>query len=209
MLLQSLNERAGRDNLLRLTSDNIDVLLVFLHSGDIIIQRAHLLSTSRGVESEHTSQLLSISAVLVDAKLYILTKLLVELLVVVLVLSNLLHSLHNLLDNVLTDDLEDLVLLEHFSGDVEWKILRVDNTLDKVQILRDDLLTVVHDEHTSDIQLDIVLLLLVLKQIKGSSLRNEKQGSELKLTLNREVLDSQMILPVISQALVELSVLLV
>merc|ERR1719468_952815 len=208
MLLQSLNERAGRDNLLRLTSDNIDVLLVFLHSGDIIIQRAHLLSTSRGVESEHTSQLLSISAVLVDAKLYILTKLLVELLVVVFVLSNLLHSLHNLLDNVLTDDLEDLVLLEHFSGDVEWKILRVDNTLDKVQILRDDLLTVVHDEHTSDIQLNVVLL-LVFKQIKGSSLRNEQQGSELKLTLNREVLDSQMILPVIGQALVELSVLLV
>jgi hypothetical protein len=36
-----------------------------------------------------------------------------------------------LLDHVLLDDLEDLVLLEHLSGDVEGQVLRVDNTLQK------------------------------------------------------------------------------
>merc|ERR1719354_868976 len=112
-------------------------------------------------------------------------------------------------NKILTDNLKDFILLEHFSGDVKRKILRVDNTLDKVQILRDDLFTVVHNEHTPDVQLDVVLLLLVFKQIKGSSLGDKKQGSELKLTLNREVLDGQMILPIIGQTLVKLSILLV
>lgn len=51
------------------------------------------------------------------------------------------------------------------------------------EILRDELLTVVHDEDPSHIQLNVVLLLLVLKEIKGGSSRHKKQGSEFQLTL--------------------------
>ena len=62
--------------------------------------------------------------------------------------------------------LEDLVLLQHLTGDVEGKVLAVNNALDKAQVLRDEVITVVHDEHTSHIQLDVVLLLLGVKQVK-------------------------------------------
>ena len=57
---------------------------------------------------------------------------LIELLVVLLVFSQFGKKLQTLLDNVLADDLQDLALLQHFSGDVEGKVLRVHHTTDKV-----------------------------------------------------------------------------
>ena len=83
---------------------------------------------------QHASKLLTVGAVLMDAQLDVLAKLLVELLVVVLVLGELIKELHALLDQVLADDLQDLVLLQHLSGDVEGEVLGVDNSLDEVQI---------------------------------------------------------------------------
>ena len=62
--------------------------------------------------------------------------------------------------------LENLVLLQHLARDVERQILTVNNALDEAQVLRDQLVTVVHDEHPSHIQLDVVLLLLGVKQVK-------------------------------------------
>lgn len=51
-------------------------------------------------------------------------------------------------------------------------------------------------------------LLLGLKQVKGSTLRNIEHSLELELTLNREVLDGKVVLPVVGDGLVEASVLL-
>jgi hypothetical protein len=62
--------------------------------------------------------------------------------------------------------LENLVLLEHLTRDVQGQILTVNNTLDKVQVIGNKLLTVVHDEHTAHIQLNVVSLLLGVKHIK-------------------------------------------
>lgn len=56
----------------------------------------------------------------------------VELLVVFLVLGQLGKQLQALLDDVLADDLENLALLQHLSGDVEGQIFRVHNATDKV-----------------------------------------------------------------------------
>merc|ERR1719323_719083 len=205
-LLQSLDEGRGCDNLLALPGDVVDVLLVLLHPGDIISKRAKVVSAGRSVISQVSGQLLAVGRVLVDSKLQVLAELLVELLEVVLVLRKFLNELENLLDQVLSDDLEDLVLLEHLSGNVERKILGVNNTLDKVEIFWDEFFTVVHDEDSSDVQLDVVLALLVLKEIKRSSLGDEEQSSELKLTFNREMLHGKMLFPVIGQRFVEFSV---
>ena len=101
-----------------------------------------------------------------NTELNVLAKGLVELLEVVLVLSNLREHIHTLLDDVLADDLEDLVLLKGFTRDVEWQVLRVDDTLDKVEVLGDKVLTVIHDEDTADVEFDVVALLLALKQIE-------------------------------------------
>ena len=84
---------------------------------------------------------------------------LIELGIVLLVLCDLIEELQALLDDVLLDDLQDLVLLEGLSGDVEWQILRIDDALDKAQVLWDELITVVHDEDSPHVQLDVVGLL--------------------------------------------------
>jgi hypothetical protein len=49
------------------------------------------------------------------------------------------------------------------------QILRVDDTLDEVEVLGDEVLTVVHDEDTADVKLDVVALLLGLEEIEGST----------------------------------------
>ena len=76
---------------------------------------------------------------------------------------------HALLDDVLTDDLQDLVLLEGLTRDVEGKILGVDDTLDEVEVLGDEVLAVVHDEDAADVELDVVALLLGLEEVEGST----------------------------------------
>jgi len=143
-----------------------------------------------------------------DTELQVLAKRLVELLEVVFVLGDFRKDVHALLDDVLADDLEDLVLLEGLTRDVEGKIFRVDDTLDEVEVLGNEVLAIVHDEDTADIKLDVVALLLRLEEIEWRAFRNEENGLELELTLDREVLDSKVILPVVRQALVECSVLL-
>lgn len=56
------------------------------------------------------------------------------------------------------------------------------------QVFRDELVTAVHDEDTPHIQLNVVLLLLVLKEVKRGTARDEKQGPELQLPFHGEVL---------------------
>jgi hypothetical protein len=101
-----------------------------------------------------------------DTQLQVLAKRLIELGKVVLVLCDLAEEIHALLDNVLSDDLEDLVLLERLTRDVQGEILRVDDALDKVEIFGDQILTVVHDEDAADIELDVVALLLGLEEVE-------------------------------------------
>merc|ERR1719323_537819 len=86
---------------------------------------------------------------------------------------------------------------------------RSNGALDEVEVVGDQLLAVVHDEHSPDIQLDVALGLLVLEEVEWRPLGDEEQGSELQLTLNGEVFHGKMFLPVVGERLVELSVLLV
>jgi hypothetical protein len=102
---------------------------------------------------------------------------------VILVLSDLRKDFHAFLDDVLADDLQDLVLLQRFTRNVEWEILRIDNTLDEVEVLWDKILAVVHDEDTADIELDIVPLLLGLEEVKGSTRFDQQLLDQLKSLL--------------------------
>ena len=52
-------------------------------------------------------------------------------------------------------------------------------------------------------------MLLIFKKIEWSSLWDKKKGSELELTFNREMLDSQMIFPVIGQGFVKFGIFLI
>merc|ERR1719390_119530 len=126
-----------------------------------------------------------------DTKLDALAELLVELFVVVLLLGNFRKHLEAFLDQILLDDAKNLVLLKGLTRDVQWQILGVDDPLDEVEPLWHELITVIHDEDTAHIQLDVVALLLGLEEIEWCTARNEQQGAELELTFNAEVLDSE------------------
>jgi hypothetical protein len=146
--------------------------------------------------------------VLVDAELEVLAKGFVELLEIVLVLGDLSDKFKALLHKVLADDLKNLVLLQSLTRDVERQVLGVDDTLDEVEIFGDQILAVIHNEDTPDVELDVVALLLALEEVEGSAVKDcewrandsvwenslplgdEEDGLELKLTLNGEVLDS-------------------
>ena len=72
----------------------------------------------------------TVGGILVHTELEAFAELLVELLVVFLVLSDLSEHLKALLDNVLLDDLQDAVLLQDLTGDVQRQVVRVDDALD-------------------------------------------------------------------------------
>ena len=116
-----------------------------------------------GVEAQEFSELAAVLSILVNTELDVLAEGLVELVEVVFVLSNLADEVEGLLDKILADNLENLVLLEGFARDVQREILRVDDTLDEVEVLRNEVLAVVHDEDTADVELDVVTLLLRLE----------------------------------------------
>merc|ERR1711957_1083065 len=93
-------------------------------------------------------------------------------------------------------------------GNVERKILGIDNSLDEGEELWDKLLAVVGDKHTTDVQLDVVALLGWLKAIHWGTLWHVEDSLELKLALNREVLDSEVLFPIVGDVLVECGILL-
>ena len=122
-----------------------------------------LLARLGGVEAQEFSELAAVLSILVNTELDVLAEGLVELVEVVFVLSNLTDEVEGLLDKILADNLENLVLLEGFARDVQREILRVDDTLDEVEVLRNEVLAVVHDEDTANVELDVVTLLLRLE----------------------------------------------
>jgi hypothetical protein len=160
------------------------------------------------VEPEQVGQLRAVGGVLVDAQLEVLGELLVELLVVLGVVSDLRDHLDALLGDVLLDDLEQLVVLEVLSRDVQREILRVDDSLHEAEVLRDELIAVVHDEDSLDVELDVVFLLLVLEEVERGSLGDEEKSLELDLSFDGELLDGEVVFPVVGEGLVEGRVLL-
>lgn len=87
--------------------------------------------------------------------------------------------------------------------DVERQIFGVNDTLDEVEVLGNELLAVVHNEHTANVELNVVELLLGFEHVEGSATRGEQHGTEFKLSLDAKVLHSEIIFPVIGESLVE------
>merc|ERR1712226_1557040 len=75
LLLQPLHKGACGHDLLALTSNVVDVLLVLLHPGHVVGERGEVISAGGGVEPQVAGQLLPVGRVLVDAELQVLTEL--------------------------------------------------------------------------------------------------------------------------------------
>merc|ERR1719329_145077 len=209
LLAQGLEEGGRRHCSNALASDVVNVGLALLHAINVLLEADQLVTGLGSLVAEELGNLDAVGGILMDTELEALAELLVELLVIILLLGNLGKHFEALLDKVLLDDTENLVLLQGLTGDVQRKILRINNTLHEVEPLWHQLLAVVHDEHTTHVELDVVALLLGLEEIERSTTRHEEESTELKLTLNAEVLHRQVILPVVGKGLVERCILLV
>jgi hypothetical protein len=94
------------------------------------------------------------------------------------------EQFQNFFDDVFLDDLEDLVLLQEFSGNVKRKIFRIDDSLNEAEAIRDQILAVVHNEDSSDVEFDVIFFLLGFEEIEGGSFGYEEDCLELELSLN-------------------------
>ncbi|SRR6266436_723127 len=191
-----------------------------MRDGKQTLESGLVVNGLRRMETQELSKLATVLGILMNTELEVFAEGLIELLGVVTVFSNLREQIHALLDDVFADDFEDLVLLKCLTRNVERQVFRIDDTLDKVKVLRNEVLAVIHDEDTADVEFDVVTLFLTLKQIERCTrtrlemvgmqsddgdlpLRDIKDSLELKLTLDGEVLDSKMVLPVVGKRLVE------
>lgn len=206
LLLETFQEWRVLNGSAGLASDVVDVLLLLGHASDIVLERSHLVARLGGVVTEEVGKLLAVLGVFVDTELEVLGEGFVELVKVLLVFSDFSEHFKALLDEVLADNLQNLVLLEHLTRNVERQVLRVDDTLHEVEPFRDQFVAVIHNEDTADVQLDVIALLLGLEQVEGSTLGDKEDSAEFKLTFNGKVLDSQVVLPVVGESLVELRI---
>merc|ERR1719502_186221 len=132
--------------------------LVFLHAGDVFLQRDLVVAGLGTVVTQEFGQLGSVGAVFVDTELDVLGERFVELLVVIFVFGDVEHQVDGLLDQVLLNDAQDLVLLQGFAGNVQGQVFTVDNPLDERKPFGHQVFAVVHDEDAADVQADVVLL---------------------------------------------------
>merc|ERR1719410_1932583 len=102
---KSFNKSGVFDGVLGFTSDVVDIVLVVLHSGNVVFQRGGLFRIG-GVVSEEFSQLLPLVGVFVDTEFDVLTELFVEFIKGFLIFRNLVEKLDSLLDQVLSDNLQ-------------------------------------------------------------------------------------------------------
>jgi len=136
------------------------------------------------VISEEFREFGSVGGVFVDTEFEVFGELLVEFFVVFSVFGNIAYEFDAFLDNIFFDDFKNFILLQKFSGNVQGKIFRVDNSFDEAEEIGNEFLAIVHDENSSNIEFDVILLFLGFEKIEGSSLGNEQDGLEFKLTLN-------------------------
>ena len=138
-------------------------------TNNLTFEGSKLIIRFRGVETKELRKLATVLCILVNTEFDILSEGLVELREVILVFRNFGDEVHRLFHEILADDLENFVLLECLTGDIERQIFRINDTLNEVEILGNEILAVIHDEHTADIKLDVVALLLGLEKIERST----------------------------------------
>ena len=211
LLAEHLQVRAalGRREVVR--SDVVDLLLALLHPADVIIQR-HILGALTGISGGKTQQagnLLAVAEVLGRAFLQYRAELAPELLVLLGVfLRQFGEHVQNPLGDSGTDAFHGAVVLQDLPGHVQGQIVGINHALGEPQVQRQELLSVVHDEHTLHVKLQTTGRFPVV-HIKRRAGRNIQQAGVIQLAFHLVVGPGQRVFKIVSDVLVELLVLLV
>ena len=163
-------------NLLHAVSGGkVDLLLILLHAGDIFLQ-GHIFPFKRGLEQQQILQQIPVHAVIaVKAPFQLRAEGLKELLVFLPVaLQHLLQLGSDLLLQRLFNQPQLAVLLQHLPGNVQGQIRTVHNAPDEAEIVRNQFLAAVHDQHTAGVELQ-ALFIVAAVEVEGSMGRDEEQ----------------------------------
>ena len=66
-------------------------------------------------------------------------------------------------------------MLEHLTGDVQGQVFGVHQTLDKTEVIRQQVLAAIHDQHAVGVQLQALFVVLIII-VERCMLRNVQQG---------------------------------
>ena len=167
LLRQGLHLRQLAQTLLIFAGSEINLLLTLGHGVHILLE-GDQLALLVAVEQQQILRRFLVCAVVGDgAVLQLTAKGGVEFLVLLPVVFQ--HGLQlgfDLLLDVPGDDGQLAVVLEHFTADVQGQILTVHNAADKAEVLGQQILAVVHNQHAAAVQLQSTLVILGVEIVR-------------------------------------------
>mmetsp|Transcript_3912 Transcript_3912/g.15927 ORF Transcript_3912/g.15927 Transcript_3912/m.15927 type:complete len:326 (-) Transcript_3912:1073-2050(-) len=196
LLQELLEERRLLERLARLAREVVDGLLSGLHALHVLLEGDELGGGLGGVEAHELGEAGAVGRVLDDAQLDRLSVVLPELVVLGLLLvggvvgggvcsllvvvilpflGELADHVERLANELLLDGLEAGMLLQGLAADVQGQGVRVDDALDEREVLGQELVELVGDEHAADVELERrSLVVVVVEEVLGGLLRNEQ-----------------------------------
>ena len=154
----------------------VDVLLLCGHLVDVLLQGDHLLLLGRPEQQQVAQQFGVHSVVRISTKLDLTAELLPELLVLrTVVVQHGVQLVLDLLFQCVMDQLQLAVLLQHLTADIQAQILTVHNAFYKAEVIRQQVGTLFHNEHTGSVQRQTLLVVLGV-EVVGAVAGHEQQG---------------------------------
>ena len=210
LLLQRLEVRRVRGGFVAAGRNVVDVLLLLGLPGDIVGER-HVFGVRTGLcrcEAEELQNFFLVRAVLNRALLQHAAELAPELSVLRLILGELPDHREGALRKRAAEFPGHRAVLKDFARHVKRKVSGVNEPLHEAEVVREELLGVIHDENTLNVELQPVLLLAVI-EIPRSGLRDIEEARVFEVAFNAVIRPGERIIVVVRQMLIELFVLLV
>ena len=210
LVAQRLHLRQLLDGLLVLGRRVVDLLLALRHAVDVFLERDEL-AVLRAQEQDEVLELVdrvrtAVDAV-VDADLQRLAVLVPELLVPLAVVLELARQrLEDVLLERTADGLELAALLQELTRDVQREVRRVDETFHEAQVVRQQVLALVHDKDMAAVELQ-ARLVIRLVEIERCMRRDGQECRILDRAFGLRVEDLHRVLPLVELMLEELVVL--
>ena len=186
----------------------VDVLLLVLHSGNVLFQGD--IAAKAALEHQQILQIFLVCAeAFVNAVFQLSAEGVEELFILLaVVLLQLFQFVLDGLFKALCDELELTVMLEHFTRDVQGKVLAVHQTSYKAEVIRQQVGALVHYHYAAGVQLQTLFEVLGVVVV-GRLCGNIQQRGVGSSTLGAGVDMRERLVVVVELVLVELVVFLV
>ncbi len=169
VLAKGLQVRAVARHLERVGGQVPDVVLVFVHPGDVVVESGQVVIPVGGCggKPQQAGNALALLEILDHALLEHRSERVQELAPrLAALLGQLLDQVEAALDHGGADFPDQRRILQHLARDVERQVGRVDHPAHEAQVARHHLFGGVHDEHPLDVELDAFALVAIDQHIE-------------------------------------------